>query len=546
MYFRIRDLKSCIKEYAELLIYGTGKYATEIYPKLKEMELSAGIEGFVVTEVKEQTLFFGQKVRAVEEIRESKTKRCFLIAVSRTLENEIVDIIVKRKLGDYILLSDYVRDDGFCMLEEQYRGQSFSKYIEYMAESYEYQHVDEMLCKSRTEIIDQIEREIGNRKKDEKQIVVIAAERQARCRYIFKAMLERGYRVTVLSTSVEWPDWLKDSIDQEGVEVIQCRTTEDLLYQALVYDPLAYYVLPPWSDASIAAIMIQQKERFGKIALEIYDVMNGCYNVDEERLGIERYALENADGVVWRYFAKEYLEKEFGFHYCGKSIQFIDCCTGENLQRESKDDSGLLKLCIVFGNTAGLASRNGNDFKKRKNEYIRHVTAREIMQSITDRTDVLVHVYIGTATEEEKDILRELENSYSNFKAYFNVPHSELKRRLSGYDYGIQNTAGKLPMTDDQYRKEGCLYLSGTYTISMAQKFFDYIDAGLAVIANAQIQLCEYLEQYGVIIRMDTDQLDVDYLKQHKKQFRANAEKARTELSIDNHIDELLDFFQQL
>lgn len=546
MYFRIRDLKNRIGEYTELLIYGTGKYAMEIYPKLNEMELSAGIEGFVVTAVKEQRLFFGQKVRPVEAIQESKKKRCLLIAVNRTLENEIIDIIEKRKLGDYILLSDYVRDDGYCMLEEQYRGQDFSKYIEYMAESYEYQHVDEMLCKSRTEIIDQIERETGNRKKDEKQIVVIAAERQARCRYIFRAMIERGYRVTVLSSSAEWPDWLRDSIDQEGVEVTHCLTTEELLYQALLYDPLVYYVLPPWSDASIAAIMIQHKERFGKIALEIYDVMNGCYNVDEKRLGIERYALENADGIVWRYFAKEYLEKEFGFQYLGQSIQFIDCCAGEDLPGGSGDDSGLLKLCIVVGNTAGLASRNGNDYKKWRDDYIRRVTAREIMQGITDRTDVLVHAYIGTATEEEKDILREVENDYRNFKVYYNIPHKELKKRLLDYDYGIQNTAGKYLMTDDQYRKEGCLYLRGTYMLSMAQKFFDYIDAGLAVIANTQTRLCEYLEQYGVLIRMDTDQLDIDYLKKHRKQFRENAETARVKLGIENHIDRLLRFFQQL
>lgn len=101
-------------------------------------------------------------------------------------------------------------------------------------------------------------------------------------------------------------------------------------------------------------------------------------------------------------------------------------------------------------------------------------------------------------------------------------------------------------MTDDQYRKEGCLYLRGTYMLSMAQKFFDYIDAGLAVIANTQTRLCEYLEQYGVLIRMDTDQLDIDYLKKHRKQFRKNAETARVKLGIENHIDRLLRFFQQL
>lgn len=45
---------------------------------------------------------------------------------------------------------------------------------------------------------------------------------------------------------------------------------------------------------------------------------------------------------------------------------------------------------------------------------------------------------------------------------------------------------------------------------------------------------------------MDADRLDIDYLLKHKKQFRENAEKARIELSIENHIDELLEFFCRL
>ena len=546
MYFRLRDLRNALKEYTEILIYGAGVYAAKIYPKLCEMRMNAKIEGFVVTEIKQQSFLFDQKIRQVEEIQKSEEKRCILIAVNRSAEAEIVDTLKKKELGNYILLSDFVRGDGYRMTEEQYRGQSFTKYIEYMAESYEYQHVDEMRFKSQEEIIDQIEQKINHRKRDEKQIVVIAAERQARCRYIFRALVKRGYRVTVLSSSTIWPDWLKDSIDQKGVEVIQCQTIEDLLCHALQYDPLVYYVLPPWSDASIAAIMIQQKERFGKIALELYDVMNGSYNVDEKLLDIERYALENADGVIWRYFAKDYLEKKFGFHYRGKSIQFIDCCAGDDFHRESGDDNELLKLCVICGSTDGLADRNGIDYQKWGDDIIRFVTVQEIMQNITDRVDVLLHVYIGRATEEEKALLRKVENEYSNFKAYYNIPHGELKKRLLDYDYGIQHTAGKYPMTDDQYRKEGCLYLWGTYMLSMAQKFFDYIDAGMAVIANSQIQLCNYLSQYGVIIHMDTDRLDIDYLKQHKKQYRANAEKARVKLSIENHIDELLKFFQQL
>lgn len=547
MYFRIRDLRNSLKGYTEIFIYGAGKYAAEIYPKLCEMRLNARIEGFVVTEVKQQDFLFDQKIRQIGEIQKSEEKRCFLVAVNRSLEAEIIDILKEKELGDYILVSDFVRGDGFRMTEEQYRGQGFIKYIEYMAESYEYQHVDEMLCKSRTEIVDQIELKIKNRnRKDEKQIVAVGAYGQARCRYIFRAMIERGYRVTVLTSCANEPDWAKGLLDLQGIELIQCMTTEDILYHALVYDPLVYYVSPPWSDASIAAIMIQQKEQFGKIALELYDVMNGSYNVDEKLLGIERYALENAEGVVWRYFAKEYLEKEFGFCYRGKSIQFIDCCAGDNLHREIDDNSDILKLCITFGGTDGLAGRTGNDFKKWGNDYIRFVTAQEIMQNITDRPDVLLHVYIGTASEEEKALLREVEDEYPNFKVFYNISHGELKKKLLDYDYGVQNAAGKYFMTDDQYRKEGCLYLRGTHAISMSQKFFDYIDAGMAVIANRQIQLCNYLAQYGVIIRMDTDRLDIDYLKQHKRQFRENAEKARVELGIENHIDELLAFFQQL
>ncbi len=546
MYFKIRELNSVLQAYTEIAIYGAGRYAQEIYPKLCEMGWKDRIACFIVTENGQQKFLFDKEIKQANTVNKGREARCILVAVNSAIEKDIVSEIEKKGLGDYVPLSRFlIEDNDYRVLERKYRAQDFRQYIDYMAEAYEYQHVDEMIQKSRAKILEQIGQRIREKKRDTKQIVVIMAYCQTRYSYIFQAIIERGYRLTVLDYCQYKPDWAKSLINQSNIEVFSCFSLEDLLYKALLYDPLVYYVLPKWSDASIAAIMIQQRRHFGKIVLELYDVMNGCYNVDEKLLAIEKYALENADGVIWRYFAKEYLEQEFGFQYRGEMLQFLDCCSGDELNGEIERDEKVLKLCLAFGSEEGLCGIK-SEYTRRENGYLYFVSAQAIMEHITDREDVLVHAYIGTASESDREVLGEVEKRYSNFKVYYGTPYRELKKRLRNYDYGIRNYAGQYLMSDDQYRKEGCVYLGGAYALSITQKSFDYIDAGLAVIAKDQEKLNDYLDKYGVIIRMDADQLDIDYLLKHKKQFRENAEKARMELSIENHIDELLAFFQRL
>lgn len=95
--------------------------------------------------------------------------------------------------------------------------------------------------------------------------------------------------------------------------------------------------------------MIRHKKLFGKIVFAAYDLMNDGYvQVSEKDNLKERYCLENADGIVWRWFSKEYLEEKKGFVYKGKSIQLLDYCKGFNIDGKRRPDDKL-KLCFVTG-----------------------------------------------------------------------------------------------------------------------------------------------------------------------------------------------------
>ena len=56
----------------------------------------------------------------------------------------------------------------------------------------------------------------------------------------------------------------------------------------------------------------------------------------------------------------------------------------------------------------------------------------------------------------------------------------------------------------------------------------------------------DFLDKYGAVVRMSLQRLDIDFLQEHKEEWRQKAVLARQELDIDRHIDKLIQFFKDL
>ena len=84
------------------------------------------------------------------------------------------------------------------------------------------------------------------------------------------------------------------------------------------------------------------------------------------------------------------------------------------------------------------------------------------------------------------------------------------------------------------------------YIYAGANKYFDYLDAGIPIIAGLPLKMIQYLEEKDVLINWTNGQYDFEYLKRNLKEMRHNVRQIKQELRICNHINELLDFYDAL
>lgn len=527
MMFLIDKLYRSLEQASSILVYGAGIYANEIYPTLKKMGLKKKINSFVVTEKTHgQNNIDGITINSIFDIEvDNPEYATVLVAVSEKYHQEITSTLASLGFENVALLTDYIinEDDLKCLPDELF-----------------YQCIQENSIWDEVNSIKEFHQKIrktNRQNKDNNLIVYITGNLNARSVKIIGALRRKGLEVIVLGCKISGISKLfEDELLSYNVNYIKSTKIEEVFFLAASYNPLVYFCEPTWGNCRWIEAMIQKKGVFGKIILAIYDVLNDAYTgMRSWQYESEKFCLENADGIVWRYFSKEYLEREKGFIYKGKSIQFLDYCKGYDLP-EKMDSNNRLKICFVCG---------ALDYFIREpvqTGYARRAMLSEIMGIIGEREDCEFHVFTGKKTG--KEICDEIEKQYSNFKIFYETHHKDLIQKISKYDYGaFFSVKGKtIPamMTIDN------LYFGSVEINSVTNRYFDYIDAGLPVIATFPNKLCDFLDEYGAIVKMDLSNLDIDYLKENKKKYKENVYQAKEKLLIDHQIQRLIDFFAEI
>lgn len=536
-------LKRKLESYDSILIYGTGVYAKKIYPELCELGLREKITSFVVSKQTEETTFQGIGVNTIDNVVCDKQHCGVLIATSVLYENEITEILEQRGFENIIYLSGYVRYRGQLL---PYIEGTFETYCEYIADWY---IEKEKFCNTeiqKTHIMESLLcHNKGLEQKNEKLIVWLCGLLTPRTIKIISVLKKNGYEIVMLRYALTDIPRYQEEFKKLDISNRYCECVEEMMYYALQYKPLVYVFEPSWSDCSWAHIMLRQKQKFGKFVISLYDVMNvGYVNIPQHNLETERYVLENADGIIWRWFAKDYLAESKGMRYRGKSIQFLDYCAGYPIAEQTQDmESDEVKICLVGG-----AGKNASDERITQEfdnkGYVWEASMQEILDILGNRKDCCIHFFAADLMEENIKICKKFEEKYSNFKLFLRTDHTQLIEKLSNYDYGCELfTDGKKLPPD--------MTLNGINTgndliYSVANKYFDFFDAGIAVITTYPEKFIDYLEQYGIIVRMNTGNFDVEYLKKNKAKYKENARIAKKELHIDNQIPRLIEFFKDV
>ena len=535
MYFNANRLISVFDQFEGIIIYGAGNYAHMIYPLLVQWGMKEKIISFTQTKKSGADSIDGIPVVSVDKVYCNKIKCVVLIAVSELYLDEI-----KRTLSEYdypnvVSLVDYSitykeSDKIFNQM------QTYEEYCRHIAGWYTQTHMD---YETYSSILNKLVERGRQREKDWNLIVVICGHLSSRILKIVSALKTEKMDIVMLRYAKGVNPWCEESLEKMGIQVKKCEGIEELLYEALQYAPLVYYVDPQWSDCSWVRIMLKNKEFIGKIVLALYDVMNdGHLQIGEEKLRTERYALENADGIVWRWFSKELLEEK-GFEFKGKSIQFIDYCNpvGKCVLSNHRNMSEI-KLCMGQGYADEYVDDREHDAK-----YFDHARIGEILAKIGNRQDCILHLYAGNLSERNIRRCEDYQKEYRNFRFFLGTKYDDLLIRMREYDFGCELWTGGEEPPDDVMVGE---YSGSNYRNCVRNFFFDFIEAGLPVVTTASSRLWEYLSAYDIVVKMTLDNLDIDYLKQHKEYYREQVMAARKELGIDKHISRLIDFFNEV
>ena len=105
--------------------------------------------------------------------------------------------------------------------------------------------------------------------------------------------------------------------------------------------------------------------------------------------------------------------------------------------------------------------------------------------------------------------------------------------------------SGRIP-SDEECINKGYLRMPGTYEVSATNRYFDYINAGIPIVSDGGKRQCDYLKEFGVLVNMTLDSIDIQYLKDNKKMMRENVKRAQKDLSVSAHVGKLIDFFYEL
>ena len=553
MYFDLYGIYKEISNCNKIYIYGMGMYSKMVTPKLYDMGFGNRIAGYVLSDKKSiNQSEGGLPVCSIDDLYTDFSNIVFLIATSSQYEQEIADKLKSLNYSNYIFLSHYERNDSRIYF--RFEKTDLHQYCSNIAEWYEYRY-SESLCgkylEGHNKIVAEVEKMFngGNKKINERnkqQIVFVVTTQHPRIHKIIRTLIRKGYDIVIVSINKLIYTDLEYKNGEEG-RVVCCECIEEILYEAVKCNPLLFYVRPEWRDSSIVNIMLMQRDSFGKIVIDIHDVAKGSYNLSAEQewlYDIEKSALESADGIVWRYDAQDFLAEKYNYRYKGESIQFWDYCYDEFIYNEPECND-VLRLCCIDSYAECLDP--SDDAELGKDGIVRYASLQDILNKIGNRTECEFDLYISRISNTSMEKLCELKRKYANFNFFIGYSPEKIIQNISRCDYGCSLFhSGRLPMDEESVEK-GFHRLPGIYEVGATNRYFDFFNAGIPVVSSCECKKqADYLKQYGVLVNMTLEDLDIKYLAKNKYLFKKNVKEAGKYLAISAQIDRLIVFFNSL
>ena len=518
---KIRKLCDRISNFDNFVLYGAGDVAAKLLNLLKE---TGNYPLYCIVTNK-----CGSKISicniSVYEFNEKflelkKNKTLVIVAVTEIYEKEIEQELQSKGVNNYILISDYKWYTLSGDMQDFYMQKDFDWYCSNVCDWY-YEKFGVSLDWNQYK---------KNTIEGNKQFVFVVEDFTPRVVKIVRALKKNGKNVLILASDVMKHSY-NIGIDNELQEIADeyriYDSVEELLFLVMQRNRITIHIFSQCCRLIIACILVKLKEHIGKVIFENYDIVNGFYtNVPQFQLEQEKYCLENADGICYREYSLEYLVNELNLKISPNTFRFWDYCSvgtfpvKESIKKE-------LSICYA-----------GNVITEE--EYPNCPFAGFMkMANICEQNRCHFHVYPTRWDEKiyQKYIERDKNSLYFHF--HKTIPYDELISELSQYDYGIV-------LTCDNVWDNECLGYNTKYKYIYAatNKFFDFLDAGLPIVAAIPLEMAQFLSNKGVLLKWTNEQYDFDYLLKMRETMRKDVLIVREELNIQKHIQDYIDFLE--
>lgn len=250
-------------------------------------------------------------------------------------------------------------------------------------------------------------------------------------------------------------------------EVHTYGSLSEALYLAKVFTGSLFHIFSCW-HLYLAYELIRNKP--GRIIFDNYDCLNGF--ITDEFLKqnypgvqeVEKYCLENADGLCCRNMETQYLKRKFNYSFKFKRLFLPDGCSSRKIKRMDNarnDNNG-----FVF--VGGMLPESMDFFDNWHCQIALHLSKRKLHY----------HIYPSAAVSDEyRQRLFDFINQYSD-AGYFHIheplPYSKMLDTISEYKYSLYFV--KINKNVEMPARQ---------LFGWGNKLYDYLEAGLKTISDS-------------------------------------------------------------
>lgn len=321
-------------------------------------------------------------------------------------------------------------------------------------------------------------------------------------------------------------------------ETRQYQTPLEALLLALGLSPTVFHLFSCWNFQAAAAFMIYKP---GKVVFDDYDVLAGMVNeaaLDENlkiQFSLERFCLENADGICCRSLETQYAKRHMGYKYRGTRLFFTDYCW--NLVRPP----GLAKppkTQLTFANVGNLRINHLAAIEHKDNYHL--AVALELAHC-----GIRSIIYKTFLTEELVQFVNQASLGSSLISIKY-LPYETLLREL-------QDTChvGLICAPPNITSEPNHIYRQAKRTFAVGNKAFDYIDAELPILMDRENGFLFWLiNRYQRAFDFENYLKDKDSHEERLRDYQNNGipelRQAKSALSVVNQAPRLARFYEGL